>query len=157
MYERMYVCTYVSWMQTCDASDLGISYVTVESVYSPIHYYGLYTRTYSAHAHYPLTHMPICTPLAFCAYAMNTKKVGPSDHLYNAIICYSISSRTQTLPHCHADTAHKCFPQLSYTHTHLCNSKVCDLDGAVGGEQQVAWLYVFVHDAPAVEVLQTVH
>ena len=45
----------------------------------------------------------------------------------------------------------------SATHTHLCNSKVCDLDGAVGGEQQVAWLYVFVHDAPAVEVLQTVH
>ena len=118
-YLRRYVCTYVSWMQTCDASDLGISYVTVESVYSPIHYYGLYTRTYSAHAHYPLTHMPICTPLAFCAYAMNTKKVGPSDHLYNAIICYSISSRTQTLPHCHADTAHKRFPQLSYTHTPL--------------------------------------
>ena len=45
----------------------------------------------------------------------------------------------------------------SATHTHLCNSKVCDLDGAIGGEQQVAWLYVFVHDAPAVEVLQTVH
>lgn len=40
---------------------------------------------------------------------------------------------------------------------HLGHAQVGDLERAAGGEQQVAWLDVLVHDALAVQVLQAVH
>ena len=121
MYIRTYVGTYVCMYHGCK---LVMQVIWAYRMYV-CSYYGVsiqsHTLLWIIHTYIQCTCTLSPSPHAytFCAYAMDTKTVGPSDHLYNVIICYSISSRTQTLPHCHADTAHKRFPQLSYTHTPL--------------------------------------
>ena len=40
---------------------------------------------------------------------------------------------------------------------YLCHSKVCNFDNIVCSEEEVAWLDIFVHDAPPMEVLQPIY